>query len=66
MNTQDLLGRIEPLLSRVNKPIQYVGGEYNSIVKEWQDVDVRWVLMYPDAYEAVSYTHLTLPTIYSV
>ena len=51
MNTQDLLGRIEPLLSRVNKPIQYVGGEHNSIVKEWQDVDVRWVLMYPDAYE---------------
>ena len=51
MSTQDLLGRIEPLLARVNKPIQYVGGEHNSIVKDWQDADVRWVLMYPDAYE---------------
>ena len=34
MNTQDLLGRIEPLLSRVNKPIQYVGAEHNSYVKD--------------------------------
>ncbi|WP_411913986.1 TIGR03960 family B12-binding radical SAM protein [Acidipropionibacterium timonense] len=48
---EDLLGRLEPLLARVNKPIQYVGGEHNSVVKEWTSVDVHWALMYPDAYE---------------
>ena len=43
--------RLEPLLARVNKPIQYVGGEVNSLVKEWDSASVRWALMYPDAYE---------------
>ena len=43
--------RLEPLLARVSKPIQYVGGEHNSVVKDWDGVDVRWCLSYPDAYE---------------
>ena len=42
---------LEPLLARVSKPIQYVGGELNSKVKNWDTVDVRWCLSYPDAYE---------------
>jgi len=42
---------LEPLLLQVSKPIQYVGGELNSTVKDWQSAEVRWVLMYPDAYE---------------
>ena len=46
-----LFERLEPLLARVSKPIQYVGGEVNSVSKSWDDVDVRWCLMYPDAYE---------------
>ncbi|MFW9792615.1 hypothetical protein, partial [Brucella melitensis] len=43
--------RLEPLLPGVQKPIQYVGGELNSTLKEWEDTEVRWALMYPDAYE---------------
>ena len=46
-----LFARLEPLLARVSKPIQYVGGEVNSVTKDWAAVDVRWCLMYPDAYE---------------
>ena len=46
-----LFDRLEPLLATVSKPIQYVGGELNSTVKDWESVDVRWCLMYPDAYE---------------
>jgi radical SAM family uncharacterized protein len=42
---------LEPLLPRVSKPIQYVGGELNSVTKEWDAVEVRWCLSYPDAYE---------------
>ncbi|GAA4119736.1 TIGR03960 family B12-binding radical SAM protein [Nocardioides fonticola] len=50
-----LFPQLEPLLPSVSKPIQYVGGELNSTVKEWdcapEGETVRWVLMYPDAYE---------------
>ena len=46
-----LFERLEPLLPRVSKPIQYVGGELNARVKDWDEVAVHWALMYPDAYE---------------
>jgi radical SAM family uncharacterized protein len=51
MPVESLFPRLEPLLPTVSKPIQYVGGELNSQVKPWDDCDVRWCLMYPDAYE---------------
>ena len=51
MPVESLFPRLEPLLPRVGKPIQYVGGELNSTIKEWDSVEVRWALMYPDAYE---------------
>ena len=46
-----IFDQLELLLPLVNKPIQYVGGELNATLKNWDDVQVRWVLMYPDAYE---------------
>ena len=42
---------LEELLPLVTKPIQYVGGEVNAVIKDWDAADVRWALMYPDAYE---------------
>ena len=48
---ESVFARLEPLLARVGKPIQYVGGELNSVVKDWASTSVRWCLMYPDAYE---------------
>jgi hypothetical protein len=51
MPVESLFPRLEPLLPSVQKPIQYVGGELNSSVKDWDSCDVRWALMYPDAYE---------------
>jgi radical SAM family uncharacterized protein len=51
MSVESIFPRLEPLLPRVQKPIQYVGGELNSTVKDWDSCDVRWCLMYPDAYE---------------
>ncbi len=50
-SAESVFPRLEPLLLKVNKPIQYVGGELNSTVKDWESVTVRWALMYPDAYE---------------
>jgi radical SAM family uncharacterized protein len=51
MPVSSVYPQLEPLLPQVRKPIQYVGGELNSVVKDWESVAVRWALMYPDAYE---------------
>lgn len=54
MPGESIFPTLEPLLEQVSKPIQYVGGELNSTVKDWTvggDHTVRWALMYPDAYE---------------
>ena len=51
MPGQSVFPLLEPLLPLVQKPIQYVGGELNSQVKDWDECDVHWALMYPDAYE---------------
>src|ERR1700759_4773331 len=51
MPMESVYPRLEPLLPRVRKPIAYVGGEVNSVVKDWDTTDVRWALLYPDAYE---------------
>jgi radical SAM family uncharacterized protein len=51
VSVESLFGRLEPLLPKIAKPIQYVGGELNATVKDWDSVPVHWALMYPDAYE---------------
>ncbi|HEU4675700.1 MAG TPA: TIGR03960 family B12-binding radical SAM protein [Motilibacteraceae bacterium] len=51
MPVESVFPRLEALLPSVQKPIQYVGGELNSTIKDWDACDVRWALMYPDAYE---------------
>ncbi|MDT4923252.1 MAG: hypothetical protein QOG01_965 [Pseudonocardiales bacterium] len=51
MPVASLFPELEPLLPRVSKPIQYVGGELNAHTKDWDSVPVHWALMYPDAYE---------------
>ena len=51
MTVQSVFPALEQLLPRVQKPVQYVGGELNAVVKPWDDTIVRWCLMYPDAYE---------------
>jgi len=51
MTAPSIFPDLEPLLPRVSKPVQYVGGELNAQVKDWESAAVRWALMYPDAYE---------------
>ena len=51
MPGQSVFPQLEAVLPGVQKPIQYIGGELNSTVKDWDACDVRWALMYPDAYE---------------
>ena len=42
---------LDPLLRGVTKPARYSGGEWNSIVRAWDDAEVRWALIYPDVYD---------------
>ncbi|PRY36218.1 radical SAM family uncharacterized protein [Umezawaea tangerina] len=51
VTVESVFPMLEPLLPRVSKPVQYVGGELNATVKDWESATVRWALMYPDAYE---------------
>src|SRR6202020_2311444 len=51
MSVQSVYPALEQLLPLVRKPVQYIGGEVNSVVKDWDSAAVRWALMYPDAYE---------------
>ncbi|MEX0428282.1 TIGR03960 family B12-binding radical SAM protein [Nocardioides sp. DS6] len=54
---ESVFPRLEPRLALVSKPVQYVGGELNATIKDWDTAEVsggetvRWALMYPDAYE---------------
>ena len=42
---------MEGILSRVEKPARYTGGEYNAVVKDRKKVDTRVALCFPDTYE---------------
>ena len=42
---------MEMILSRVQKPARYTGGEYNAEVKDRRSVDTRVALCFPDTYE---------------
>ena len=42
---------IERHLLKVEKPGRYVGGEYNSVVKDWARADVKVALAFPDIYD---------------
>lgn len=43
--------RLERILPQVQKPGRYVGGEYNQIKKDWNAVETRVALAFPDIYD---------------
>lgn len=58
--------KIDPVwLMHIQKPARYIGGEWNSVVKDHDSVDVKVALAFPDVYE-VAMSHLGLKIIYSV
>ena len=56
--------RFEQLLLAVQKPGRYSGGEVNSILKNKNDVDVRFAFCFPDTYE-IGMSHLGMKILYS-
>ncbi|MCL2817734.1 MAG: TIGR03960 family B12-binding radical SAM protein, partial [Clostridiales bacterium] len=51
------------LLPRVERPAQYIGGEYNSVVKDWEKTAVKMAFLFPETYE-IGMSHLGLRLLY--
>src|SRR5262245_49276264 len=51
------------LLSGVQKPTRYIGGEWNEIVKDHRDVALTFALAFPDVYE-IGMSHLGFRILY--
>lgn len=56
---------VKKLLLKVQKPGRYVGGELNAVVKNKEDVDIRFAFCFPDTYE-VGMSHLGMKILYSL
>ncbi|MCL0069337.1 TIGR03960 family B12-binding radical SAM protein [Dehalococcoidia bacterium] len=56
---------LDAILPRVIRPARYTGGEWNSIKKHWDSVDVRIALAYPDAYE-IGMSNLGMAILYDL
>ena len=55
--------RLKSALLSVQKPARYTGGEPGCIVKDKNNVDIRFAFCFPDTYE-VGMSHLRLKVIY--
>jgi radical SAM family uncharacterized protein/radical SAM-linked protein len=55
----------QQMLSGVQRPLRYIGGEWNQVVKDHRTVDVTFALAYPDVYE-IGMSHLGFRILYSL
>jgi radical SAM family uncharacterized protein len=56
---------LERILLKVQKPGRYVGGELNSIVKDWDRIDTRIAFVFPDIYD-IGISNLGLQILYDL
>lgn len=53
------------ILPKVQKPARYTGGEYNQIIKDKANVDIRMALCFPDTYE-IGMSNLGIRILYGI
>ncbi len=56
---------VEKILQYVQKPARYVGGELNSVVKNPNEIDIRYAFCFPDIYE-IGMSHLGMKILYGL
>ncbi len=56
---------VEKILQYVQKPARYVGGELNSVVKNPNEIDLRYAFCFPDIYE-IGMSHLGMKILYGL
>ncbi|MGM9556812.1 MAG: TIGR03960 family B12-binding radical SAM protein [Oscillospiraceae bacterium] len=57
--------KLHRILQNVQKPARYTGGEYNQVVKDKKDVDVRVAFCFPDTYE-IGMSNIGMRILYGV
>ncbi|MDE6663330.1 MAG: TIGR03960 family B12-binding radical SAM protein [Lachnospiraceae bacterium] len=55
----------DEILMQVEKPARYIGNEVNSVMKNKEDVDIRFCMCFPDIYE-IGMSHLGIQILYSM
>lgn len=55
--------KIENILPNVEKPARYTGGEFNSVRKNKDEVNIRFAFCFPDTYE-IGMSHLGMKILY--
>ena len=56
---------LDSILHQVSKPARYTGGEWNSVVKDWDKTSIRIALIYPDLYE-IGMSNMGLSILYEL
>ncbi|HHT87884.1 MAG TPA: TIGR03960 family B12-binding radical SAM protein [Clostridiales bacterium] len=59
------LALTDEVLLSVEKPARYIGGEVNMVVKDPNDVDIRFCICFPDVYE-IGMSHLGIQILYDI
>jgi radical SAM family uncharacterized protein len=59
------MNKLEELFYKSEKPSRYIGGEYNSYMKEVTEETIRFAFAFPDVYE-VGMSHLGLHILYNL
>jgi radical SAM superfamily enzyme YgiQ (UPF0313 family) len=65
MDTMSIERALDRILPEVDKPARYTGGEFNSVVKDWDATPFRAVLAFPDIYE-LGMSNLGLAILYDI
>lgn len=55
----------DEILLKVEKPARYIGNEVNSVMKDKQDISVRFAMCFPDVYE-IGMSHLGIQILYDM
>jgi radical SAM family uncharacterized protein len=55
----------DSILYQVTRPARYTGGEWNSVIKDWDKTALRFALGYPDTYE-IGMSNMALPILYDI
>jgi radical SAM family uncharacterized protein len=51
LTPEQIENKLDRILLKVQKPGRYVGGELNSVVKDWDRVQTKVALIFPDIYD---------------
>ena len=55
----------DDILLKIEKPARYIGNEVNSVMKNKEEVDVRFAFVFPDVYE-IGMSHLGIQILYDM